>query len=199
LKGKIRGLTRRNKTIDKWFKRNFKIDIPTLEKYSCYYAKAKIDPWSNLFNTKPYPAGYRKKLFSRLLDLHRTWEKQLHDAGYDFHLQIWLFWPEFIDSQVVASIGEKKEYYQNLFQPTELQKPFPLELFQEESERIQKLKWHSSEDFNYFAESDLDEAELSTKYFKHLIDSLQFFVRKGEDGEEERVLFKKLNDVWVGQ
>ncbi|ULQ55979.1 hypothetical protein KJS94_15120 [Flavihumibacter rivuli] len=200
MKGKkIRGLARRRKAIIKWFESNELINFNVLEKHNYYYTKAKIAPWSNLYNHQQYPAGYRIMLFSMLLNLLSSWKAQLDQKDYEYRLEVWLLWPNFIESQVVASIGERQLHYKNLFKPTDKQKQFPLNLFASEAKNINSIEWFHSENYDYFWESDFEESERNGRFYNRLIQNNQFNLVANSEGEPEKMLYIKRGDVWVGQ
>jgi hypothetical protein len=140
---KIRGLKRRQKNINFWFEVNKVIDLEQL-KESGYYCKSKIDPWSNLCYDASYPSGYRRQLFSRLMDINDRWKADVETSFQDYYLAVWVFDSRFIDSQVVAAIGERVSYYESMWNGLESKVPFPDRLFNHELERIKLFSWVSA-------------------------------------------------------
>jgi hypothetical protein len=205
---KIRGLKRRSKNIEFWFKQNKAIDFSILNRYDYYYCKAKINPWANLLDEQPYPTNYRKQIFSKLLTIFFSWKQQLDKSLLEYRLELWLFDPRFIQSQVVVSIGEKMTYYKNLFPIADELKKFPIEKFKDDESRINQLSWALHEDNDYYLESDLLEVGRYTDQKQYFIN--QRFYRKlserntkyriieNENGEKDKLFAMRKGDVWVG-
>jgi hypothetical protein len=76
-------------------------------------------------NEKP-PAGIRKLWVGRLVADYQRWHEQLAARYPDFYLAVWIFDPEFGDSQLVAGIEDRKLHYDGLFgEPLDM--PLPAE------------------------------------------------------------------------
>lgn len=208
---KIRGLKRRRKAFNKW--RNFHKELNTeqLDEYGYVYAKAKFGPWANIFTQTSYPSGYRKQLFSSLIEFYFLWKQTLDENYEDYYLKIWLFYPRFINSQVVAAIGNKVEYYEGLF-GVEVQKKFPISAFQHELANISRFDWQTSSDVDYYLESEFKDVDMSSyryaedyyadqRFYRSLLnENMPFDVIKDEHtGKEERLFKKKKGDLWIGE
>ena len=197
--------------LNAWADFHGEIDLERLEKYGYVYAKAKIAPWSNLFNVKPYPSGYRKQLLSHLIKFYFDWKKKL-DAKYDaYYLKIWVFYPRFIDSQVVAAIGNKIVYYNSVFIKSKKQVAFPVQKFMNEEDNILRFHWETYNDLDFFPESDYKESNMSQYTTSSDYYADQRFYRKmiktntpynwieDESGNRERLFYKQKGYIWVGE
>lgn len=209
---KIRGLKRRQKNIDLWFAAHKQIDYKLLNQHSYYYCKAKIDPWSNLFNSSKYPSNYRQQLFGRLLDIYELWHEQLKSKYNKFYLAVWLFDNRFIDSQVVAAIGERTEYYETMWYYHDNPLEFPTQLFHNESERTNLFSWKSTDDEDLLFESNFLNEKIEDYYSRPDFYEEQRYYRKllksntptrmigGEQGNDpEKAFVIKQGNIWIGK
>jgi hypothetical protein len=207
---KIRGLKRRQKNIDSWFGANFHIDLQLLGESGYYYCKSKVNPWSNLYYDASYPSDYRKQLFSRLLDIYDNWKSELESGFQDYYLAIWIFDNRFIDSQVVAGIGERISYYEKIWLGHETEVPFPNKFLNNEQDRIKLFNWESAADMDFMYEreyvntgiEDYYSAEdyfADQRYYRKLIESNKPFRLIGDNGEKEKVFTLKRGNVWIGK
>lgn len=90
-----------------------------IEKYNYEYVKIFIHPWCDISIIKsefPEPVRKTKQLIlNGLIDIYGAWKKQLDNIGQPYYLKIWLCEPRFSKSQVVCAIGDRINYYENLF------------------------------------------------------------------------------------
>jgi hypothetical protein len=75
------------------------------------------------------------------------------------YLKIWLFEPRFYQTQVVAAVGERMKYYENLFTPEAQPKRFPYELYNGKDYNSHDFEWELrvDEEVKYEQEEGLDE------------------------------------------
>ena len=150
----IRGLRRRKSNIDKWIQSSLTFDVERLKDRQVYYQKIYVYPWANLFCSKQPPTGYRNQITSGLIDIYLKWRLELEKLGQPYYLKIWLNDPRFMDSQVVAAIGEKIEYYSKLFQPADTKINFPYNKFVESENKLRTLTWTPFLDEDSYFESE---------------------------------------------
>jgi hypothetical protein len=116
---KIRGHNRKHRDIERWRITNLELGLDHLKKYNYDYAKILIHPWCDISITKseiPVPKGETKQLIlSGLIDIYHSWKSTLDEIGQPYYLKIWLFEPRFSRSQVVCAIGDRIDYYENMF------------------------------------------------------------------------------------
>lgn len=207
---KIRGLKRRQKNIDSWFEANKHINLKLLEKSGYYYCKSKVDPWSNLYYDASYPSDYRKQLFSKLLNIYDNWKSDLEAGFRDYYLAIWVYDNRFIDSQVVAAVGERVSYYENMWNEHETNVPFPNKLFNTEQDRIKLFNWISADDMDFVYEREYVDTGIEDyyspkdyfadqRYYRKLIEAKTPYRLIGDKGEREKVFTIKRGNVWIGK
>jgi hypothetical protein len=211
---KIRGVKRAIKQVGYWKDYSKELSIERLKENLYAHAKIYVSPyhWARISSTNseiPEPRGkIRKIIFSGLLDIYDAWKNQLKNLGEPYYLKIWISEPKFSDSQVVCAIGDKIEYYENLFMETESEIPFPVEKFANEKDRINKMEWESFYDEDLLCENDLgdpgdwknieDYKAQKRWYHQKLKKSHRTVILDPPDnGVDELYLFKK-GLIWVG-
>ena len=155
----IRGLRRRKSNVDKWIQSSLTFDLERLKDRQVYYQKIYVYPWSNLFCSQQPPTGYRNQITSGLIDIYLKWRLELEKLGQPYYLKIWLNDPRFMDSQVVAAIGDKIEYYSNLFQPADMKVKFPSDKFIEAKDKLGALTWTPFLDEDTYFESEFSSGK----------------------------------------
>jgi hypothetical protein len=207
---KLRGLKRRQKNIEQWFERHQQIDLEILKQSKYYYCKAKVDPWSNLYYDVDYPSNYRKKLFSHLLSIYELWKKQLEENFDNFYLAIWVNDRRFIDSQVVAAIGDRAEHYQQMWNLHEEPLKFPIKLFSNEENRVSMLNWESTDDEDLVFESEYQDLNINDywspadyygdirSYRKMLKRNTKTRIIETDEGNQKAFVLKRGN-TWIGK
>ncbi|MGG4394825.1 hypothetical protein ABEX25_11040 [Paenibacillus thiaminolyticus] len=102
----------------------------TLENSNCRW----VPPFCNLFQINEQEAGkknppykFRKQAVFHFIEIYLKWKKELDKRKEPHYLEIWLGDPEFLDSQVVAAIRTKIDYYEQLFMKQAKLRPFPYE------------------------------------------------------------------------
>jgi hypothetical protein len=209
---KIRGLRRRQKELNQWMEFHKEINIERLKKDGYVYAKAKFGPWANLVTETPYPSIYRRQLFSSLIKFYFSWKQALEKEFDHYYLRIWLFYPRFINSQIVAAIGDKADYYENLFEIQKQEKDFPLSVFNHEIDNIARFVWKTGIDEDYYLESEFKEIKISDysypdaffadqRFYRSLIkENVPFRLIKNEQsGKEEKLYRKHKGGLWIGE
>jgi hypothetical protein len=187
-KKKVRGWKRQIRKLDKWKLRNLNLE---LNRYDYDYVKIWLDPWYRLEKCNP-PIWFRRLIIAALLEIYGNWHKQLLKRGGKFYLKIWLFDPHFIDSQVVAAVGERIHYYEELFVKNTESRKFPYQKYFHGSYNLHDYNWdlHVDEDVSFERADELEADEIA---------SLQRVATRTEklpDGET--IYAVKRGDLWLG-
>jgi hypothetical protein len=156
-KQKIRGLRKRKSQIEKWITNSLEIDIDNLINRQVYYEKIYIYPWAHPYCDKQPPTGYRNQITAGLVDIYFIWLTELKKLNQPYYLKIWLYYPRFMNSQVVAAIGDKIEYYDNIFPSVDKSISFPIDKFSMINDKINKLAWTPFLDEEPYFESEFDK------------------------------------------
>jgi hypothetical protein len=116
---KIRGHKRRRKDIEQWRLENLDLRLDLIEKYNYANIDIIVHPWCDISiinSAFPEPKGKTKQLMlNGLIDIYHSWKKQMDKSGQTYYLKIWLYEPRFAKSQVVCAVGDRIDYYENLF------------------------------------------------------------------------------------
>ena len=211
LSKKIRELKRRQRDVDSWTDFHKSIDIGRLRKDGYVYVKAKVGPWANLYNDRPYPANYRRLLLSNLIDFYFNWKQVLDQEFEKYYLKLWIKYPRFIDSQLIAAIGDKISHYEN-FEHVEVDKQeFPLREFQNEKERVLRFDWQVYSDIDTYWENEFTQTKLEDYHSPEDYFSEQRLFNKlvrnnapsrlitDEDGNSQRLFYKHNGLLWIGE
>ena len=200
-KKKIRGWKRRIKQIEQWKLRCIDLDIEQLFRNNRDYVKLWIDPFYRLTRRNP-PIWYSRLILKAMIEVHQSWSEQMKKLNEPFYLKIWLYNPNFINSQIVVAFRECLNYYNNTFDKSNDKKAFPMHLYGS-IPGLQNLKWALAIDSDDYWLSDLDEdinlgfrtnkdtETIKNKAYKH--ETLK--LSSGED-----IVYKvKVGDVWLGE
>jgi hypothetical protein len=210
-KKKIRGHNRRYIEIENWRKNNLALRLDWLYRDNIGYVKIRTSTWGNLsvINSEiPEPKGKTKQLMlNGLIDIYYSWKIQLEQSGKPFYLKIWLCEPRFLNSQVVCAIGDKIEYYENLFFKPNNAKSFSVNNYGKLSDKLKNFvaEYHLDEDHfrndevgdsnSYTSQKDYQE---SKKWFNKLLKKPHRTVSFEEQlyGFKELYSFKK-GELWI--
>lgn len=166
---KIRGHKRRQKAIEQWRLENLELRSDLIEKYDYHYIDIVVHPWCDISIIKsefPEPIRKTKQLIlNGLIDIYHSWKKQLDNAGQPYYLKIWLFDSRFSKSQVVCAIGDRIDYYENLFQKTNYTKQLKSENYGNLKNRLDELEWE------YCLDEDHIENDYVGEPSQYLIDN----------------------------
>ncbi|WP_049790037.1 hypothetical protein [Paenibacillus sp. JDR-2] len=146
---KIRGWKRRIRHIEQWKQRNIVLDMDTLAAFGRDYAKLWIPPFHGLVRRTP-PIWYNRLLLDAMIEVYNSWQETLTKTEEPFYLKIWLFDPEFINSQIVAAYRDGLHFYDNAFEPAVDVIPFPYP-------KVEHFNWMPHIDPNYDREVDSEE------------------------------------------
>jgi hypothetical protein len=155
---KIRGHRRRQKAVEMWRLENLALRLDLIEKYSYDNIDVVVHPWCDIsIKNSVFPEPKRKTkqlILNGLIDIYHSWKKQLDKIDQPYYLKIWLFEPRFSKSQVVCGLGDRIDFYENLFFGPEEEKPLRTEHFGDLRYRLNELRW----------EHRLDEDHLEHDY-----------------------------------
>ena len=211
---KIRGHNRIHKHIDNWRLNNISLDNLPLHRNNNiimdrdrYHAKIEVLPWSRIpiMNSLiPEPTGRTKQeILNGLLDIYESWKKQLDKLGKPYYLKVWLYEPRFSQSQVVFAIGDKVDFYENLFYKPETDKPIKLENYGSLKSKLSKFNWDNYFDEVQYYDNDiigLSEHKEYKKWFQTLFKK-QYRTYKYEAPFDDTtgVCVFKMGEIWIGE
>ena len=158
-KGKLRGLRRRGREIERWRKNALQIDMDRLMYNQYNHQKIYVYPWSNLFCYKQPLKHYRSQITEGLIDIFLNWKTELEKLEQPYYLKIWLYYPHFMQSQVVAAIGSKIEHYDTLFPLAGKSVSFPIDRFAVIRDKLHSIKWQTYLEEEIVFDSDIGDRD----------------------------------------
>jgi hypothetical protein len=190
-KKKVRGWKRQIRKLQELMNKHLALDLISLEKYGCDYVKIWIDPWDWLVKRNP-PLWFRRLILEAFIEVYDSWNNQLLLSAEPFYLKIWLFEPRFHQTQVVAAVGQRMKYYDNLFTPEDQPKRFPYESYEGKGYNLHEFEWdlHVDEEVEYEREEELDEDYVA--WLK------EHAWRTEKTADEDTLYAVKYGNVWVG-
>jgi hypothetical protein len=193
---KIRGWKRRIRHIDDWFENNKVANLESFETRGEDYIKIRIDPWNRLCKQVP-PAWYFRLIIKKLIAIHDDWKLTYDALNKPFDLQIWLYDPNNIMSEVVcASVDKKGEKRENYFRKSKDSLTFPSQKWSCYLYDLSRFTWelYDDEDFRFKNIEKLEEEdirELMSKKYKAETTTI--------NGQDEIMYSKKVDHVWIGR
>jgi len=200
-KKKIRGWKRRIKQIEQWKQRHIDLDIELLSRNNRDYVKLWINPFYRLTRRNP-PMWYSRLILEAMIKVYQSWSQQMKSLNEPFYLKIWLYNPNFIESQIVVAFRECIDYYDNTFDKSNDIKAFPSHLYGKKVD-LQEFKWELAIDSDNYWLSDLrEDIPLGFKTDKD-IEVIKNKAYKNETVNfsygEDTVYKVKVGDVWLGE
>lgn len=193
-KKKIRGWKRRVREIERWKKAAMNVDSQSLERNQRIYVKF----WSSSFyslDRYKLPKWYKQLVVQALADIYFSWKQTIEEMGTPYYLKIWLFDHSFMQSQVVASIGEALSFYEKTF---ELSKNREKWIISYNLNEAADLSWETGFLPSSWTEEEFREGLLNGWYTAKEIKEIKKSVYKIEKSESTTIYWIKEDTVWLG-
>lgn len=194
-RNKVRGWPRRLRHLDRFRSAYAEPDEGALQTYGRDYVKLALDPWNRLVKRTP-PTWYRRRVLAAVLDLYARWETSLAARGEPFYLALWLFHPQFHQTQLVAGVGGWAEGYAQEFLPAPEAPPRPPALYDAPDYDLDALTWTPGTAADYVLRSDLDAFPELARWFER---QRHRVVDEHVAANGERVYALRTGGVWVGR
>lgn len=204
---KIRGHKKRHQQIEQWRLENLDLRLEIIKEYHYDHADIVVHPYCDisLYRKFPEPKGKTKQLIlNGLIDIYHSWKKQLNKIDEPYYLKIWLCEPRFSKSQVVCAIGDRVNYYEDLFFKPNCDKKLETNDFGALKSKLDNIKWEYFLDEDHF-ENDwvgerglyltIKDFEETKKWFAKLLKKPHRTTKLGDN--TELYSFKK-GDRWLG-
>jgi hypothetical protein len=189
---KVRGWKRRIRQLEQFRLAHRELDVEALRHgRGVRYVKIWLDPWSRLVPRNP-PHWYRRRIVAAFVDILGAWRERLEAAGEPYYLELWLFHPDFHDTQVVAAMGESIDYYRTLFETAAGAAAHPPAEYRDPAYDPSALRWRPGQ---------VIDAELASTYdndFQALAKLVPTAdqVRQTADGDTLLIFHRGV--VWLG-
>jgi hypothetical protein len=209
---KIRGYKRRLRQIENWRLNNLQLNLDYLKKNQRDYVKFRIYPWNPVamsINHIPFPRGeVKKRIIESFMDIYNSWKKQLEKIGEPYYLKIWLFEPDFWNTQVVCAIGDALHFYDQTFYKPDTAKNLRIENYGKIAGRLIDYTWdfHFSE-YELFENEYIDKEQYkseeeflsSKRWFDNELKKPHRVVEIKYEGKSDRIYWIKTGTVWIGE
>jgi len=205
---KIRGHKRRQKAVERWRGKNLDLRLDLIEKYNYDNIDIVVHPWCDISiinSAFPEPKRKTKQLIlNGLIDIYHSWKEQLDKIDQPYYLKIWLFESRFSKSQVVCAVGNRIDYYEDLFFEPKNVKQFKSENYGSLKIKLDSLKWEHCLDEDHIEADYIGKPEQYLTY-KDFLEVRKWFNKTMKkphrttklDDAVEYYSFKK-GSVWVG-
>ncbi len=170
-----------------WRKRELGLDLERLKTHHYDHAKIPMTPWDYSAKRRIPSLRWQRRIVAALVDIHDAWFAQLSQLGEPFYLAIWVFLPDFSNSQVVASVRGRLHYYDETFEAG-IGKPFPAHLEPGDLKWTHRfeLEYQSVEhDFPHLPGDDVRSIKKNASYI--------------QESEGDTLYWVRRNHVWVGK
>jgi hypothetical protein len=155
-KRKIRGWKRHKRKIEVWKQNFINFDIKKMREYNRDYAKLWIHPFYSLHRINP-PTWYNRLLLDAMVDVYLNWYEKMKNEDGDFYLKIWLYEPNFINSQIVVAYKDCLHFYDNTFDKHSEEKQFPIEKYVTLKDKLDLFNWKRHVEADIYELGDLKE------------------------------------------
>ncbi|WP_400191083.1 hypothetical protein [Hymenobacter sp. B81] len=156
------------------------------------YARPGLAPWyGSSFASNP-PTRIRQEVFKALLATHTQWQCQLQDYAEPHYLAVWVMNSVFRESQVVAGVGSRREYYAGVFGlPDPAAPPLPPEY--QAVPGAGQLRWTAYQHEVPVGHWEFDDAAEATQFLRRVR------YRTVADAAGNPLYLIRLGRVWVGK
>ncbi|MFJ6265858.1 hypothetical protein ACIQGW_12740 [Lysinibacillus xylanilyticus] len=155
-KKKIRGWKRHKRKIERWKQNAINLDMDYLRNYQREYEKLWIHPFYAWVRKNP-PNWYNRLLLDAMIEVYLEWHQKMMDENEEFYLKIWLYDPNFINSQIVVAYRDCLDFYNKTFKIREEHKEFPFYKFHSLRNELEEFQWDLHIETDYYDENDLNE------------------------------------------
>jgi hypothetical protein len=190
---KIRGWKRRIRQIDVWGEGIKKPYLKFFNETGDYtYDRCTLYPFYALEKRHP-PLWFYKLIIAKFIAAHKEWEKIFNDLNIAYDLQIWLYDPSYIRSEIICRKVEKKGDIIMYAWESKLKKTFPYGQFALNNVDLKQFEWVLTDEELVTFESELEDEGFTADEL--LADG---YVKK-DSGENGFYYAKRIGDLWIGR
>ncbi|WP_264740043.1 hypothetical protein [Cytobacillus firmus] len=155
-KKKIRGWKRHKRKKEVWKQNSINLDMKLIREYNRDYAKLWIHPFYSWNRINP-PTWFNRLLLEAMIDVYISWYEKMLNEKEDFYLKIWLYDPNFINSQIVVEYRDCLNFYDNVFDKHIKDKLFPIERCATLKDKLNLFNWERHVEADIYELGDLKE------------------------------------------
>lgn len=196
-KKKIRGWKRHKRKIEVWKQTNMNLDMELIREYNRDYAKLWIHPFYGWNRINP-PAWYNRLLLEAMIDVYFCWYEKMANENEEFYLKMWLYDPNFINSQIVVAYQDFLEFYDDVFDKQEEKKPFPMEKYAALKDKLNLFNWELFVEADVYELGELKEdIQLGFRTEEEVRDIMDRSYTTNQV-DDENIYKLNVGDIWVG-
>jgi hypothetical protein len=191
---KIRGWKRRIRQLERWGKR---IDQPYLKYFLSEsgrdtYERCYLSPFYRLEKRQP-PLWFYKLIVSKFISAFESWEKVFNELKIPHDLQIWLYDPGFIRSEIICHKMQRDGDVKRFSWESDIKKDFPYAKLSSPDYDLTQFDWILADDAHVHFEDDFNYAEFTLEDL--LADG---YVKKTQ---HDGIIYytKRVGDIWIGR
>ena len=190
---KLRGWKRRIKQIEAWGEHIKQPDLKYLNSGGNYtYDRCILYPFYTLEKRQP-PLWFYKLIISRFIAACFEWDKTFKDMDIAYDLQLWVYDPSFMWSEIICyrveKPGDKARYD---WEPGS-QKAFPYAKFAKDDADLKKFEWLLTDEELVTFENELEDENYTAE------DLIKDGYIKKIHNEYGAYYSKRTGDMWVGR
>lgn len=191
---KIRGWKRRIKKINRWgeYLKQPNIEWFKKENVRHTYERCYLSPFYRLDKRHP-PLWFYKLIIAKFIAAYNEWEKVFEESSIPYDLQLWIYDPSYIQSEIICYKMQEQGEYMRLGWEAKNQKLFPYEKFESKEYNLDEFEWVLADEDNIVWGDDFDYAEFTLEEI--LADGYE--KREFEDGRIYYV--QRVGDIWIGR
>ena len=193
-RNKIRGWKRRIRQIDRWGE---DLKQPYLgyflsESGRYTYERCYLSPFYRLDKRHP-PLWFYKLIIAKFVEAYNAWEKVFEKSGIPHDLQLWLYDPSYIESEIICYKMQEHGEHMKLGWEAKEHKPFPYQKFAGKGYDLNAFEWVLAEENNVIWDDDFDYADFT-------LDEILADGYEKRELENGRVYYaKRIGDEWIGR
>ena len=156
------------------------------------YERYRVSPFYRLIKRQP-PLWFYKLIIAKIVAAYDNWQQTFDDLGIPYDLQLWIYDPDFIRSEIICykmeEAGERKQFSWE----STVDKPFPYNKFASKFYDLNKFEWLLADDEPIQFEDDCEDADFTVE------DLLKEGYVKKEQNNGGIYYAKRLGDIWIGR
>ncbi len=191
---KIRGWKRRVKHLNRWgeqIKQPYTNYFVT-DRGRYTYERYTVAPFYNAVKRNP-PLWFYKLIIAKLVTAYHEWIKTFDRLGVPFDLQLWLYDPAYIRSEIICYKMQQPDERKRFSWESALEKPFPFDKLGSEHYDLHAFEWILADDEHIWFEDDLEDADFTSS------DLLSDGYTTKQQPDGTIYYAKRLGDIWIGR
>lgn len=189
---KIRGWKRRVRQVERWGEDIKHPDLTWFEQTGYTYERCTLYRFSTRENRQP-PLWFYKRIISKLVYAYRNWTKVFTNMGINYDLQIWLYDPDYIRSEIICYETDTPGETIRLDSEVPANKPFPYNKLADNNYDLNQFDWGIAKDENVCEEYQFENGDFTADDL--LKDGYELKFK--EDGA--KFYIKQFGVIWIGR